>query len=193
MILPVIAYGDPVLRAECEEVEEGTDMTSVLKDMRDTMHQASGVGLAAPQVGKSIRLFIVDASPFAEEEPENEEEAQNFEILKNFKKVFINPIIEEERGKKWAFSEGCLSIPGIREEVIRENIVKISYFDEEWNFHEEEYTGVAARIIQHEYDHIEGILFTDHLNPLKRRMLKRRLMDISKGEVSVTYRMKFPK
>ncbi len=193
MILPVIAYGDPVLRAECEEVEEGTDMTSVLKDMRDTMHQASGVGLAAPQVGKSIRLFIVDASPFAEEEPENEEEAQNFEILKNFKKVFINPIIEEERGKKWAFSEGCLSIPGIREEVIRENIVKISYFDEEWNFHEEEYTGVAARIIQHEYDHIEGILFTDHLNPLKRRMLKRRLTDISKGEVSVTYRMKFPK
>lgn len=193
MILPVIAYGDPVLRAECEEVEEGTDMTSVLKDMRDTMHQASGVGLAAPQVGKSIRLFIVDASPFAEEEPENEEEAQNFEILKNFKKVFINPIIEEERGKKWAFSEGCLSIPGIREEVIRENIVKISYFDEEWNFHEEEYTGVAARIIQHEYDHIEGILFTDHLNPLKRRMLKRRLTDVSKGEVSVTYRMKFPK
>ncbi len=193
MILPVIAYGDPVLRAECEEVEEGTDMTSVLKDMRETMHQASGVGLAAPQVGKSIRLFIVDASPFAEEEPENEEEAQNFEILKDFKKVFINPIIEEERGKKWAFSEGCLSIPGIREEVIRENIVKISYFDEEWNFHEEEYTGVAARIIQHEYDHIEGILFTDHLNPLKKRMLKRRLTDISKGEVSVTYRMKFPK
>ena len=193
MILPVIAYGDPVLRAECEEVEEGTDMTSVLKDMRDTMHQASGVGLAAPQVGKSIRLFIVDASPFAEEEPENEEEAQNFEILKNFKKVFINPIIEEERGKKWAFSEGCLSIPGIREEVIRENIVKISYFDEEWNFHEEEYTGIAARIIQHEYDHVEGVLFTDHLNPLKRRMLKRRLTDISKGEVSVTYRMKFPK
>ena len=193
MILPVIAYGDPVLRAECQEIEEGTDMTSVLKDMRDTMHQASGVGLAAPQVGKSIRLFIVDASPFAEEQPENEEEAKNFEILKDFKKVFINPIIEEERGKKWAFSEGCLSIPGIREEVIRENIVKISYYDEEWNFHEEEYTGVAARIIQHEYDHIEGILFTDHLNPLKRRMLKRKLTDISRGEVSVTYRMKFPK
>mgnify|MGYP001127206959 FL=1 len=193
MILPVIAYGDPVLRAECQEIEEGTDMTSVLKDMRDTMHQASGVGLAAPQVGKSIRLFIVDASPFAEEEPENEEEAQNFEILKNFKKVFINPIIEEERGKKWAFSEGCLSIPGIREEVIRENIVKISYFDEKWDFHEEEYTGVAARIIQHEYDHIEGILFTDHLNPLKKRILKRKLTDISRGEVSVTYRMKFPK
>ena len=193
MILPVIAYGDPVLRSECQEIEEGTDMTSVLKDMRDTMHQASGVGLAAPQVGKSIRLFIVDASPFAEEEPENEEEAQNFEILKNFKKVFINPIIEEERGKKWAFSEGCLSIPGIREEVMRENIVKISYFDEKWDFHEEEYTGVAARIIQHEYDHIEGILFTDHLNPLKRRMLKRKLTDISRGEVSVTYRMKFPK
>ena len=175
MILPVIAYGDPVLRAECEEVEEGTDMTSVLKDMRDTMHQASGVGLAAPQVGKSIRLFIVDAAPFAEEEPENEEEAKSFEILKNFKKVFINPIIEEERGKKWPFTEGCLSIPGIREEVIRENIIKISYFDEKWDFHEEEYIGVAARIIQHEYDHIEGILFTDHLNPLKRRMLKRRL------------------
>ena len=193
MILPVIAYGDPVLRAECEEIEEGTDMTKVLKDMHDTMYEASGVGLAAPQVGKSIRLFIVDAAPFAEEEPENEEEAKSFEILKNFKKVFINPIIEEERGKKWPFIEGCLSIPGIREEVIRENIIKISYFDEKWDFHEEEYTGVAARIIQHEYDHIEGILFTDHLNPLKRRMLKRRLTDISRGEVSVTYRMKFPK
>ena len=193
MILPVIAYGDPVLRAECQEIEEGTDMTKVLKDMHDTMYEASGVGLAAPQVGKSIRLFIVDAAPFAEEEPENEEEAKSFEILKNFKKVFINPIIEDERGKKWPFTEGCLSIPGIREEVIRENIIKISYFDEKWDFHEEEYTGVAARIIQHEYDHIEGILFTDHLNPLKRRMLKRRLTDISRGEVSVTYRMKFPK
>ena len=128
MILPVIAYGDPVLRTECEEIEEGTDMTKVLKDMHDTMYEASGVGLAAPQVGKSIRLFIVDAAPFAEEEPENEEEAKSFEILKNFKKVFINPIIEEERGKKWPLTEGCLSIPGIRDEVIRENINKISHF-----------------------------------------------------------------
>jgi len=193
MILPVIAYGDPVLRAECEEIEEGTDMTKVLKDMHDTMYEASGVGLAAPQVGKPIRLFIVDAAPFAEEDPEDEEEAKNFEILKNFKKVFINPIIEEERGKKWAFNEGCLSIPGIREEVIRESIIRISYFDADWNFHEEEFTGIAARIIQHEYDHIEGILFTDHLNPLKRRMLKRKLTDMSRGDVSVTYRMKFPK
>lgn len=192
MILPVIAYGDPVLRQECEELEEGSDLSKILKDMFDTMYSAAGVGLAAPQVGKSLRLFIVDASPFADEEPENEQEAKNFEILKNFKKVFVNPIIEEESGTKWAFSEGCLSIPGIREDVVRESNIKVSYFDENWNYFEEEFTGVAARIIQHEYDHIEGVLFVDYLNPLKKRMLKRKLNDITKGKVSIKYRMKFP-
>jgi len=192
MVLPIIAYGTPVLKKECEEFEEGEDLSKLISDMFDTMYNASGVGLAAPQIGLAKRIFLVDAAPFGEEEPENEIEAKNFEILKNFKKVFINPIIEEETGEKWEFSEGCLSIPGIREKVSRSSIIKISYFDENWNFIAESYTGVAARIIQHEYDHIEGILFTDYLTPLKKRLLKRKLNDISKGKVHTNYRMKFP-
>lgn len=192
MVLPVCAYGSPILRKECEEIEEGKDISELLANMFETMYNSQGVGLAAPQVGKALRLFIVDAAPFAEEEPENEQEAKNFEILKSFKKVFINPIIEEEEGTEWAFSEGCLSIPGIREEVLRKSIVTISYFDENWKFHEEKYAGVAARIVQHEYDHIEGVLFTDYMNPLKKRLMKKKLTDISKGKVDVNYRMSFP-
>lgn len=192
MVLPIYAYGSPVLRDECEEIEEGTDISALLSDMFETMYSSQGVGLAAPQVGKGIRLFIVDAAPFAEDEPENEEEAKQIEILKNFKKVFINPIIEDEEGKPWSFSEGCLSIPNIKEEVSRKSIVKISYFDENWQYHEDKFGGIAARIIQHEYDHIEGKLFIDHLNPLKKRLLKKKLEDIAKGKVNVNYRMKFP-
>ncbi|MFT7157127.1 MAG: peptide deformylase, partial [Parvicella sp.] len=173
MILPIYAYGSPVLREECEEIEEGKDITKLLSDMFETMYNSQGVGLAAPQVGKALRLFLVDTAPFAEDEPKTEEEAKNMEILKNFKKVFINPIIEEETGKEWAFSEGCLSIPNIREDVFRKSVIKISYFDENWDFKEESYTGVVARVIQHEYDHVEGVLFTDYANPLKKRMLKR--------------------
>lgn len=192
MVLPIIAYGTPVLRKECEEFEENTDLSELIGNMFDTMYKASGVGLAGPQIGIAQRIFIVDASPFGEEEPENEIEAKNFEILKDFKKVFINPIIESETGKKWDFAEGCLSIPGIREKVNRHSTITISYFDENWNFKEETYTGLAARVIQHEYDHIEGVLFTDYLTPLKKRLMKRKLNDISKGNVSVNYRMKFP-
>tara|TARA_B100000963_G_C22284215_1_gene518513 strand:+ start:68 stop:655 length:588 start_codon:yes stop_codon:yes gene_type:complete len=192
MILPIMAYGLPVLRKECEEIDENSDISSLVKDMFETMYASSGVGLAGPQIGKSERIFIVDASPFAEPE-EGEKMTDNRKILKDFKKVFINPIIEEETGDMWPFSEGCLSIPGIREDVERRSIVKISYYDENWNFHEESFTGIAARIIQHEYDHIEGVLFTDHLKPLKRRLLKRKLDDISKGKVDVDYKMKFPK
>ena len=160
--------------------------------MFDTMYKAKGVGLAAPQIGKAVRIFIVDASPFAEDDAETKEEQKQLDQLKNFKKVFINPIIEDETGEEWAFEEGCLSIPGVREDVERKGIVKISYFDENWKLHEEEYDGLAARVIQHEYDHIEGKLFTDYLKPLKKRMLKRKLLDISSGKVSVDYRMKFP-
>ena len=192
MILPIMAYGLPVLRKECEEIDENSDISSLVKDMFETMYASSGVGLAGPQIGKSERIFIVDASPFAEPE-EGEKMTDNRKILKHFKKVFINPIIEDETGDMWPFSEGCLSIPGIREDVERRSIVKISYYDENWNFHEESFTGIAARIIQHEYDHIEGVLFTDHLKPLKRRLLKRKLDDISKGKVDVDYKMKFPK
>lgn len=192
MVLPIYAYGSPVLREECEEIEEGTDMSQLLADMFETMYASQGVGLAAPQIGKALRLFIVDASPFAEDEPANEEEAKNLEVLKNFKKVFINPIIEDENGKEWAFSEGCLSIPNVREDVTRKSVITISYFDENWEYHEETFGGIAARVIQHEYDHIEGVLFTDYLNPLKKRLLKRKLEDIAKGKVNVNYRMNFP-
>ena len=182
MILPIVAYGSPVLRKETEEIEEGSDINELISNMFDTMYASSGVGLAGPQIGESLRIFIVDASPFSEQLQ-----------LKDFKKVFINPIIEAEKGKEWPFSEGCLSIPGIREEVIRKPTVRISYFDENWTLHEETFEGIAARIIQHEYDHVEGVLFTDHLNPFKRRLLKRKLDDISKGIVDIDYKMKFPK
>ena len=192
MILPIVAYGDPVLKREAEEIDEDyKGLKELISNMFETMYEASGVGLAAPQINKSIRLFIVDGSPFAEVE-EGEEPDPLAEGLENFKKVFINPIIEEEEGEEWGFAEGCLSIPQIREEVFRKPKIKISYFDENWQFHEEEYEGYAARIIQHEYDHVEGVLFTDHLSPLKKRMLKKKLVNISKGSIDVQYRMKFP-
>jgi peptide deformylase len=158
--------------------------------MFDTMYHAKGVGLAAPQIGRSIRLFIVDGSPFADEE--DDEVDPRAEGIENFKKVFINPIIEEESGEKWAFQEGCLSIPKIRENVYRKEKVLITYFDENWEFHEESFDGYAARIIQHEYDHIEGILFTDHLSPLKKKMLTKRLQNISTGRIDIDYKMSFP-
>lgn len=194
MILPIVAYGDPVLKKEALEIDEQFDgLKQLIADMFETMYSASGVGLAAPQIGKSIRLFIVDGSPFAEDEKdENEVPDPKAKGIEHFKKVFINPIIENEEGEEWAFNEGCLSIPKIREEVYRKERVRISYFDENFNFHQESFEGYAARIIQHEYDHIEGILFTDHLSPLKRRLLTKRLQNISKGIVDVDYKMKFP-
>ncbi len=183
-ILPIVAYGDPVLKKVAEEIDQDyPELDKLIENMFETMYKASGVGLAAPQIGKSIRLFIVDATPFAGEHPE----------LDGFVKVFINPIILEEEGKKWDFNEGCLSIPAIREDVSRKPKILIEYYDENWELKEEEFDGIAARVIQHEYDHIEGILFTDHLPALKRRMLKGRLKDISTGNVDVEYKMKFPK
>lgn len=192
MILPIVAYGDPVLKKEAVEIDKDHEgLSDLISNMWETMYAASGVGLAAPQIGKSIRLFIVDASPFADDE-DTEEPDPKAVGLEGFKKVFINPIIEEEVGEEWAFQEGCLSIPQIREDVYRQEKITISYYDEDFNFHEETFEGYAARVIQHEYDHIEGILFTDHLAPLKKRLLKKKLMNISKGEIQVDYRMKFP-
>ncbi len=191
MILPIVAYGDPVLKKEAQEIEKDyPELKELIADMFETMYSASGVGLAAPQIGKSIRLFIVDGSPFAEDD--EEEEDPKAKGMEGFKKVFINPIIEEEVGEEWGFNEGCLSIPKIREEVFRKEKVTISYYDEHWDFHEDTFEGYAARIIQHEYDHIDGILFTDHLSPLKRRLLAKRLQNISKGDIEVDYKMKFP-
>ena len=192
MILPILSYGSPILRKECDEFEEGESLKELVSDMFETMYAASGVGLAGPQIGISKRIFTVDASPFSEPE-EGEELDEKLKELKDFKKVFVNPIIENETGSPWPFSEGCLSIPGIREDVERKAVIKISYYDENWNFFEESYQGIAARIIQHEYDHIEGILFTDHLNPLKKRLMKRKLDEISTGKVEVNYKMKFLK
>lgn len=189
MILPVVAYGDPVLKKEAEEIDENyPNLKELIENMYETMYQASGVGLAAPQIGLGIRLFIVDGSPFAEDEDED----PKAKGMENFKKVFINPIIEEENGEKWGFAEGCLSIPTIREEVFRKEKVVISYYNENWELKEEEYDGYKARIIQHEYDHLDGVLFTDHLSPLKKRLLTKKLQSISKGEVKADYKMKFP-
>lgn len=193
MILPIVAYGDPVLKREAEEIDENYQgLKRLIDDMFETMYEASGVGLAAPQIGRSIRLFVVDATPFAEKDEDDEEEDPMAAGCDGFKKVFINPIIEEESGKEWGFSEGCLSIPKIREEVFRKEKIRMTYYDENWQFHDEEFDGYRARIIQHEYDHVEGILFTDHLSVLKKRLLTKRLASISQGIVSVDYKMKFP-
>lgn len=186
MKLPIVAYGDPVLRKKADEIDEDyPQLKELIANMFDTMYGAHGVGLAAPQIGLAIRLFVIDATPFADDEGAEPG-------LKDFKKVFINPIILEESGEKWNFSEGCLSIPDISEEVSRYPNVKINYLDENFVEHEEDLTGLAARVVQHEYDHIEGKLFTDKLGPLKKAMIKSKLDNISKGQVRVDYRMKFP-
>lgn len=178
MIYPIVMYGDAVLRKKALDIEKGTDLSAIIKDMFETMYAAKGIGLAAPQIGKSIRLFIVDGSPL-DEEPD----------MEHFKKAFINPQILSESGEPWPFEEGCLSIPNIREEIMRKEKLRISYFDENWIKKDEEFEGMKARIIQHEYDHIEGKLFIDYLAPLKKRMLKGKLNDISKGEVDTEYRI----
>ena len=190
MILPIVAYGYPVLKKKAIPIaEDFPELETLVENMWETMYAASGVGLAAPQIGKSIRLFVVDASPFSEDE---ELDADEVAELADFKQVFINPTIIEETGDLWCFKEGCLSIPEIREEVLRKEHVKINFFDENLKEHTMEYNGLAARIIQHEYDHIEGVLFTDKLSPFKRKLIKGKLSDISKGKISPEYHMRFP-
>lgn len=180
MKLSIVAYGDPVLRKMCVSIDENyPELNKLISDMFDTMYAASGVGLAAPQVGQPIRLFVVDTG--ADEEG-NE----------GYKRVFINAIILEETGEPWAFTEGCLSIPDIREDVMRKPNVKVQYYDENWVMHTENLSGMPARVVQHEYDHIQGKLFTDTLSLLRKRMLKSRLDSISRGEVHAEYKMKFP-
>ena len=190
MILPIVAYGDPVLRKKAVEItSDYPNLKELIANMQETMYNASGVGLAAPQIGKAIRLFVIDASPFAEDE---ELSASDKKTLKDFKKVFINARILEEEGTEWPFNEGCLSIPDIREDVYRKSKVHIQYQDEDFNTHTEVLEGLAARVFQHEYDHIEGVLFTDKLSSLKKRLLKRKLENISKGKIRAEYRMRFP-
>lgn len=180
MKLPIVAYGDPVLRKVCTDIDENyPELKQLIINMFDTMYAASGVGLAAPQIGLPIRLFIVDTG--------EDEDGNN-----GYKKVFINAEILDETGEPWAFNEGCLSIPDVREDVFRKPNVLIRYYDENWTLHEDEVTGMPARVIQHEYDHIEGKLFTDTLSLLRKRMLKSKLDGISKGNVKTDYKMKFP-
>lgn len=190
MILPIYLYGEQVLRQKAKPISfphQGLD--ELLKDMFETMYQANGVGLAAPQIGKSLRIFVVDASPLATDEDFKDISDE----LKNFKKVFINPQKIEEKGELWKFTEGCLSIPNIREDVSRKVTITLTYQDELGNSHTETFSDIRARIIQHEYDHLEGVLFTDHLSPLKKRLLQKKLNQISKGMVDADYKIKFPK
>lgn len=191
MILPIVAYGDPVLKKKAKDIpEDYPKLKELIENMWETMYGAYGVGLAAPQVGLPIRLFLIDPSPFMEDEDLAEEDKKQ---LQGLKKVFINAQIIEEIGDEWAFNEGCLSIPEVREDVFRQPKITIEYEDENFKKHTEDYTGLAARVIQHEYDHIEGVLFTDKLSTLKKRLIKGKLENISKGKIQIDYRMRFPK
>lgn len=183
MVLPITAYGHPVLRKVARDIDKDyPGLKELISDMYETMYATHGVGLAAPQVNLSIRLLVMDATPYSEEDP----------AAKDFKRVLINPKIIEESGDDWTFNEGCLSIPEIREDVIRKPKIRIQYYDESWEFHDETYEGVMGRIIQHEYDHLEGILFVDKISSIRKMLLKRRLSDISKGEIDIDYKMIFP-
>lgn len=189
MVLPIIAYGDPVLRKVCEPVTaDYPELKQLIADMFETMYNAYGVGLAAPQIGKAIRIFVIDTAPFGEDDdlPKEEQEA-----LKNFKRVFVNAKIVKEDGEEWGFNEGCLSIPEVREDVYRHENVTLEYDDENFVRKTETFSGLMARVIQHEYDHIEGILFTDRISALKKQLVKRKLQNIMDGKARPDYRMKF--
>ena len=182
MIYPIVAYGDNVLRKEAQDFHrDSQDLTELVENMYETMYNANGVGLAAPQIGLSTRIFGIDSTPMGDEDTEG------------VKRAFINPEILDEYGDEWSFEEGCLSIPDVHGEVLRPEKLTIRYFDEQWNEHEEEFDDMTARVIQHEYDHLDGVLFTDYLKGLKKQMLRAKLLNISKGSIKVNYRMRFPK
>jgi len=183
MILPVVAYGHPVLKKTASVITpDYPDLKEFIVNMWDTMYQSDGVGLAAPQVNRSIRLMVIDAAPFADKYPETV----------GFKKVFINADIYKAEGEEYSFNEGCLSFPGIREDIMRKPVIWMKYMDENFLEHDERFEGVAARVIQHEFDHIEGIVFIDHITSLKKMLIHRKLTDISKGNIDVNYKMLFP-
>jgi peptide deformylase len=183
MTYPIVIYGHPILRKIAVDIDKNYPyLDKLIKDMFETMYKSEGMGLAAPQIGKSIRLFVIDGEPMAEDEPE----------LANFKKVFLNANIKIRSGDLEPLSEGCLSIPRLREEVSRESHIRIEYYDENWQFHDDIFNGYKARIIQHEYDHLDGILFTDRVSPLKKRLLKGKLNAISKGEFEADYKTILP-
>ena len=195
MVQAIVVYGDPVLRKVGERIDANyPDLDQIIKDMFDTMYSAKGVGLAAPQIGKPIRLFIVDTKPFSETDEDDDDDREftpeQKKELGSFKKIFINAKMLSEAGEEWPFSEGCLSIPKIRENVNRMPNIEIEYYDEKFVKHVEKYNGVIARVIQHEYDHIQGVLFTDKISAFKRKMLSGKLSDISKGKTTADYKTK---
>jgi peptide deformylase len=181
MILPIFVYGSPVLRKVSEDVPgDYPNLKSFINDMWETMYKSDGVGLAAPQVGRNIRIFVIDGTAMDDDDPS----------MHDFKKAFVNPRILEREGEPWVFNEGCLSLPNIREDISRPERITIEYYDEDFNFHREEFSGLKARIIQHEYDHLEGILLVDHISAIKRKLLAGKLNAISKGKVDVSYKIK---
>jgi peptide deformylase len=189
MIVPIIGYGDPVLRQVGEDIStDYPNLKEIIYNMYDTMYNAYGVGLAAPQIGLAIRLFVIDTEPFSDSDDLDEEEEKK---LKIFKQTFINAKIIKEEGDEWAFNEGCLSIPDVREDVYRKDTITVEYFDENFNKKMEVFDGMIARVIQHEYDHIEGILFTDRIATLKRTLIKKKLQNIMDGKVRPDYKMRF--
>jgi peptide deformylase len=194
MILPIVAYGNPVLRKVAQDIDkEYPELDKLIEDMWETMYASNGVGLAAPQINKSIRLFVVDSAQIFANMDEKEKEEEGYPDAPGVKQVFINAHIVEELGDDWAYNEGCLSIPKIREDIYRAEEVTLEYMDEKFRKHTKTFTGITGRIILHEYDHIDGKLFIDHISPLKRKLLKRKLDDITKGNVRVDYKMSFPK
>lgn len=182
MLLPILAFGHPNLRKKAVEVtRDYPDLDKFIADLTQTMYVADGVGLAAPQVNRSIRMFVIDTEPFKNKYPEA-----------GYKGLFINPEILEESGEEWFYNEGCLSVPAIHEDVLRKMTLRIRFLDAEWKEQEETFTGIVARVIQHEYDHLDGVIFVDHLSPMRKLLLKGRLNDITKGKVDVDYKMIFP-
>ena len=183
MTYPIYVYGHPVLRQVAKEIDRDyPDLDKLLADMFETMYNSDGLGLAAPQIGKSIRIFVIDGEPLAEDHPE----------MKGFRQAFINPHVIERTGDKVPMNEGCLSLPGIREEVDRESVIRIQYYDEQWHFRDEVYTGYKARVVLHEYDHLDVILFPDKLSPLRRRLIRGKLNDLMRGKFEAEYRTVLP-
>ena len=194
MILPIVAYGHPILRKVAHDIDENyPDLDKLIEDMWETMYGSNGVGLAAPQINKSIRLFVIDSAQIFTNMDEKDKEEENYPDAPGLKQVFINAHITEEAGNDWNYNEGCLSIPKIREDISRAEEITIEYFDEKFQKYKKTFNGITGRIILHEYDHIDGKLFIDHISPLKRKLLKRKLDDISKGNIKVDYKMLFPK
>ncbi|MBW7912465.1 MAG: peptide deformylase [Taibaiella sp.] len=192
MILPVVAYGHPVLRKMCEDISpDYPELKKLIADMWETMYNSNGVGLAAPQINRAIRLFVVDTEQIVENF--DDEDRKEYPNEKPIKQVFINAHIIEESGEEWPYNEGCLSIPKIREDVYRHARVRLNYMDEQFKEHEQEFDGITARVILHEYDHIDGKLFIDYLKPIKKRLIQKKLNDISAGKVKTDYRMMYAK